>query len=103
VIDSYVRYHELNDIERGELVGKLAAEPEPISESERADWLSKPREAVLSSDAFIPFRDNLDRAAASGVRYVAHAGGSARDDEVTAAADEHQMVMALTGLRLFLH
>jgi AICAR transformylase/IMP cyclohydrolase PurH len=57
----------------------------------------------LSSDAFIPFRDNLDRAAATGVRYVAQAGGSARDDAVTAAADEHEMAMAHTGVRLFLH
>ena len=57
----------------------------------------------LSSDAFIPFRDNLDRAARSGVKYVVHAGGSARDDLVTDATNEHGMVMALSGLRLFLH
>ncbi len=58
---------------------------------------------ALSSDAFFPFRDNLDRAAASGVRYVLQPGGSLRDDEVIAAANEYEMVMALSGTRLFHH
>ena len=58
---------------------------------------------VLSSDAFVPFRDNLDRAAASGVSAVAQAGGSARDQDVTDAANQHGMVMCHTGVRLFLH
>jgi phosphoribosylaminoimidazolecarboxamide formyltransferase/IMP cyclohydrolase/phosphoribosylaminoimidazolecarboxamide formyltransferase len=57
----------------------------------------------LSSDAFLPFRDNVDRAARSNVRYVAQAGGSNRDDEVTAAADSYDMVMIHTGMRWFLH
>ncbi|MEM6755599.1 MAG: bifunctional phosphoribosylaminoimidazolecarboxamide formyltransferase/IMP cyclohydrolase, partial [Planctomycetota bacterium] len=56
-----------------------------------------------ASDAFFPFRDNIDRLARSGVRYVAQAGGSVRDADVVAAADEHGMAMAMTGVRLFLH
>ncbi len=101
--EGFVRWHELNESERAEVRNKVAKLPEPISAQERADWLAKLEGVVLSSDAFIPFRDNLDRAAASGVGCVAQAGGSARDEDVIAAADEHGMVMALTGIRLFLH
>ena len=102
-IDNFVRHHELNDAERGELAEVLRPGWEPITPDERAEWLTQREGVVLSSDAFIPFRDNLDRAAASGVKFVAQAGGSARDADVTAAADAHGMVMAHTGLRLFLH
>ncbi len=101
--DNFVRHHELNAGERDELAKALVGDWSPLSEQERADWLADREGVVLSSDAFIPFRDNLDRAAATGVRYVAQAGGSARDDAVTAAADEHEMAMAHTGVRLFLH
>ncbi len=101
--DAFVRYHELNAAERAALATQLVGSPEPITQAERADWLGQLPGIVLSSDAFIPFRDNLDRAAASGVTYIAQAGGSARDEDVIAAADEHHMTMALTGLRLFLH
>ena len=58
---------------------------------------------ALGSDGFIPFRDNIDRASASGVLYVAQPGGSLRDEPVIAACDEYGMVMALTGVRLFHH
>lgn len=101
--DSFVRHHELNDAERAALAQQLVGDPAPITEQERADWLAQLSGVVLSSDAFIPFRDNLDRAKASGVGYVAQAGGSARDQDVIDAADEHGMVMAATGVRLFLH
>jgi len=101
--DSFARHHELNDAERAALAQQIVGDPEPISAQERTAWLAQLDGVVLSSDAFIPFRDNLDRAAASGVGYVAQAGGSARDQDVIAAADEHGMVMAATGVRLFLH
>ena len=101
--DNFVRYHELNEGERDELAAALVGDWSPITEQQRADWLSQREGVVLSSDAFIPFRDNLDRAAASGVGVVAQAGGSARDQGVTDAADQHDMVMAHTGVRLFLH
>jgi phosphoribosylaminoimidazolecarboxamide formyltransferase / IMP cyclohydrolase len=58
---------------------------------------------VLASDAFFPFRDNLDLAAASGVRALIQPGGSMRDAEVIAAADEHDMAMVFTGVRHFRH
>lgn len=104
-VDQFVRYHELDDIERGGLLNLLSGEPQAITADEAKQWCANfgDGQLALSSDAFIPFRDNLDRAARSGVTYVVHAGGSARDDLVTDAANEHGMVMAMSGLRLFLH
>jgi phosphoribosylaminoimidazolecarboxamide formyltransferase / IMP cyclohydrolase len=58
---------------------------------------------VLASDAFFPFRDGLDAAAAAGVTAVIQPGGSVRDAEVIAAADEHGMAMVTTGIRHFRH
>lgn len=59
--------------------------------------------AVLASDAFFPFRDGVDAAAAAGVRAIVQPGGSVRDDEVIAAADEREIAMVFTGRRLFRH
>jgi phosphoribosylaminoimidazolecarboxamide formyltransferase/IMP cyclohydrolase len=59
--------------------------------------------SVCASDAFFPFRDGLDVIAAAGARAVVHPGGSMRDEEVIAAADEHGIAMALTGVRHFRH
>jgi phosphoribosylaminoimidazolecarboxamide formyltransferase / IMP cyclohydrolase len=59
--------------------------------------------AVMASDAFFPFRDNLDVAAGFGIRAVIQPGGSKRDAEVIAAADEHDMAMVFTGMRHFRH
>nr|MDP2481103.1 bifunctional phosphoribosylaminoimidazolecarboxamide formyltransferase/IMP cyclohydrolase [Candidatus Palauibacterales bacterium] len=61
------------------------------------------RGSVLASDAFFPFRDNVDVAAEAGVRAIIQPGGSIRDDEVVEAADEHDMAMVFTGRRLFRH
>jgi phosphoribosylaminoimidazolecarboxamide formyltransferase/IMP cyclohydrolase len=58
---------------------------------------------VLASDAFFPFRDGVDAAAAAGVTAVIQPGGSIRDAEVIAAADEHGMAMIFTGIRHFRH
>lgn len=59
--------------------------------------------AVLASDAFFPFRDGVDAAAEAGVKAVIQPGGSKRDEEVIAAANEHGMAMVFTGRRLFRH
>jgi len=61
------------------------------------------RGAVMASDAFFPFRDGIDQAAAAGIRAVIEPGGSMRDEEVIAAADEHGMAMVFTGMRHFRH
>lgn len=59
--------------------------------------------SVMASDAFFPFRDGLDAAAAAGITAVIQPGGSMRDDEVIAAADEHNIAMVFTGMRHFRH
>jgi phosphoribosylaminoimidazolecarboxamide formyltransferase/IMP cyclohydrolase len=59
--------------------------------------------AVMASDAFFPFRDGIDNAAAVGIKAVIQPGGSMRDAEVIAAADEHGMAMVFTGMRHFRH
>jgi phosphoribosylaminoimidazolecarboxamide formyltransferase/IMP cyclohydrolase len=59
--------------------------------------------AVMASDAFFPFRDGIDNAAKVGISCVIQPGGSIRDDEVIAAADEHGMAMVFTGMRHFRH
>jgi phosphoribosylaminoimidazolecarboxamide formyltransferase / IMP cyclohydrolase len=59
--------------------------------------------AVMASDAFFPFRDGLDVAAEFGIKAVIQPGGSVRDEEVIAAANEHGMTMVLTGMRHFRH
>ena len=74
-----------------------------MDEDEKRAWIGSMHGISLASDAFFPFRDNIDRAAASGVGFVSEPGGSLRDDEVIRAADEHGMTMAFTGVRLFHH
>ena len=59
--------------------------------------------SVMASDAFFPFRDGIDAAAQAGIRCVIQPGGSMRDDEVIAAANEHDMAMIFTGMRHFRH
>ncbi|MGQ4584741.1 bifunctional phosphoribosylaminoimidazolecarboxamide formyltransferase/IMP cyclohydrolase [Lysobacter sp. F60174L2] len=59
--------------------------------------------SVMASDAFFPFRDGLDAAAAAGIKAVIQPGGSMRDNEVIAAADEHGIAMVFTGVRHFRH
>ncbi|SMC27774.1 phosphoribosylaminoimidazolecarboxamide formyltransferase / IMP cyclohydrolase [Clostridium acidisoli DSM 12555] len=77
--------------------------PEKLTKEEKSKWLSKLNGVSLSSDAFFPFRDNIDRAAQSGVKYIVQAGGSIRDDVVVKACNEYEMVMACSGIRLFHH
>jgi phosphoribosylaminoimidazolecarboxamide formyltransferase/IMP cyclohydrolase len=77
--------------------------PDQLTEAERRAWLDGLNGVVLGSDAFFPFRDGIDRAAKSGVRYVLQPGGSNRDEDVIAACDEYGMTMIFSGLRLFHH
>jgi phosphoribosylaminoimidazolecarboxamide formyltransferase/IMP cyclohydrolase len=77
--------------------------PARLTTTERRAWLDGLAGVALSSDAFFPFRDSVDRARRSGVEYLVQAGGSLRDDLVVAAADEYGMVMVCSGVRLFTH
>ncbi|MFP4661634.1 MAG: phosphoribosylaminoimidazolecarboxamide formyltransferase [Halanaerobiales bacterium] len=77
--------------------------PTRLSKKEKEDWLSGLKGVSLCSDAFFPFRDNIDRAYKSGVKYVVQPGGSIRDDVVIEACNDYDMTMACTGIRLFHH
>ncbi|XP_022349356.1 bifunctional purine biosynthesis protein PURH isoform X3 [Enhydra lutris kenyoni] len=77
--------------------------PELLTEAEKKEWVDKLSEVSLSSDAFFPFRDNVDRAKRSGVAYVAAPSGSAADKVVIEACDELGIILAHTNLRLFHH
>ena len=81
----------------------FAVRPQPFTREEKAEFLKTVTGVSLGSDAFFPFSDNIERAFASGVSYVAEPGGSVRDDLVIEAADRHNMVMEFTGMRLFHH
>ncbi|MFN8535254.1 MAG: phosphoribosylaminoimidazolecarboxamide formyltransferase [Dehalococcoidia bacterium] len=81
----------------------LAVIPKRLSVEDKRVWLDRLTGVTLGSDAYIPFRDNLDRASRSGVRYVVQPGGALRDESVIAAADGYGMVMVYSGVRLFHH
>ena len=81
----------------------FAQTPRQLTPDEKREWLSQLDSVTLGSDAFFPFRDSIDRAAASGVKYVLEPGGSTRDDAVIQAANEYGMTMIFSGVRLFHH
>ncbi len=77
--------------------------PQPFTRKEQREYLASLKGVALGSDAFFPFGDNIERAARSGVSYIAQPGGSIRDDNVIDACNKHGMVMAMTKMRLFHH
>ena len=84
----------------GEVRGVLKA----AEAAETYRWAEpRTRGSAVASDAFFPFRDGIDAAAEVGVSAVIEPGGSMRDDEVIAAADEHGIAMVFTGMRHFRH
>jgi len=81
----------------------FSVKPEPLTREEKKAYLTTIKGVALGSDAFFPFGDNIERAAKSGVSYIAEPGGSIRDDNVIETCNKHNMVMAFTGMRLFHH
>ena len=81
----------------------FAEVPTRLTAAQKREWLDTLTGVAMGSDAFIPFRDNIDRAAMSGVTYIVQPGGSVRDQDVVDAADQYGMLMALSGVRLFHH
>jgi len=94
---------ELSPAEEKDWLGYFATPPRRLTRDEKRAWLARQQGVSLASDAFFPFRDNVDRASQSGVKYISQPGGSVRDDVVVKAADEYDMVMAMSKLRLFHH
>lgn len=103
VTDSYINGNEEDVTKDGVWQKYFTERPAPFTKEEQKAFLASRSGVALGSDAFFPFGDNIERAALSGVTYVAEPGGSIRDDDVIAAADRNEMVMAFTGIRLFHH
>ncbi len=101
-IDLFVR-NDITEYELNMLKDVLESVPERLTDNDKKEWLKGLTNVALGSDAFFPFRDNIDRAVKSGVKYIAQAGGSLRDDIVIKACNEYNIVMAMTGVRLFHH
>lgn len=102
-IDLYIGDEYMDILADGEWQRVFTEKPEVFTKEEKQEWLSQAEGITLGSDAFFPFSDNIERAAKSGVKYVAQPGGSIRDQDVIDACNKHGMAMAFTGLRLFHH
>ena len=77
--------------------------PQIFTKEEKRAWLDTMTDISLGSDAFFPFGDNIERAHRSGVKFIAQAGGSIRDDNVIDTCNKYGIAMAFTGIRLFHH
>lgn len=102
-IDVYLSEDYEDVIGDGNWQQLFTEKPEPFARKEQREYLAGLKGVVLGSDAFFPFGDNIERAAKSGVTYVAQPGGSIRDDNVIEACNRYNMVMVMTGMRLFHH
>ena len=102
-IDVYIS-EEHDDVLRDGTWQKLFKErPEILTVTEKKEWIDLNTDVALGSDAFFPFGDNIERAHKSGVRYIAEAGGSVRDDNVIETCDKYGIAMSFIGIRLFHH
>ena len=96
----YVKNKQTIGIGAGQMSRVISAE---IANLKAAEEGLEVKNAVMASDAFFPFRDGIDKAASSGITSIIQPGGSIKDDEVIAAADEHNIAMVFTGVRHFRH
>ncbi len=101
-VDQFLR-DDVTEVELAQWRTLFTEVPEKLTRQEKEDFIHTFEGIAYSSDAFIPFRDNIDRAAACATKYVAQAGGSVSDGKVIEAADAYGMTMCFTGLRLFHH
>ena len=103
VIDGYINGNEEDVCAEGIWQNYFTTQPQRLTESEKREYLDGITGVSLGSDAFFPFADNIKRACASGVSYIAQPGGSIRDDLVIEECNKRGVVMAFTGMRLFHH
>ena len=102
-IDLYIGEDYMDVLADGKWESIFTEKPPVFTKEEKQAWLAQASDITLGSDAFFPFDDNIERAAKSGVKYVAQPGGSIRDHDVIDACNRHDMVMSFTGIRLFHH
>jgi len=102
-IDLYIGEDYMDVLAEGKWQNIFKTKPEIFTTEEKKEWLKNMKDVALGSDAFFPFGDNIERAYRSGVKYIAQPGGSIRDDLVIKAANDCEMAMCFTGIRLFHH
>ncbi len=102
-IDIYLSQDTDDVLANGNWERLFTVKPQPFSKEEQREYLAKIKGVCLASDAFFPFGDNIERAAKSGVSYIAQPGGSMRDENVIETCNKYHMTMAMTGIRLFHH
>ena len=102
-IDIYLSQDTDDVLADGNWERLFTVKPQPFSKEEQREYLAKIKGVCLASDAFFPFGDNIERAAKSGVSYIAQPGGSMRDENVIETCNKYHMTMAMTGIRLFHH
>ena len=102
-IDVYISEEHDDVLREGTWQQFFKEKPEVLTAEEKKEWIARNTDVALGSDAFFPFGDNIERAHKSGVRYIAQAGGSVRDDNVIETCDKYDIAMAFTGVRLFHH
>ncbi|HAT60078.1 MAG TPA: phosphoribosylaminoimidazolecarboxamide formyltransferase [Opitutae bacterium] len=103
LIDQYLQWDSLSSREEEMMLQNYNTKPEPISREERIEWNRQYRDICLGSDAFIPFRDNIDRASRSNIQHIVETGGSLRTPSIVEACNEYDMTLTQTGIRSFLH
>ncbi len=103
LIDQYLLWDTLSQKEENMMLTGFTIKPEPLSKKERQEWISQYNGISLGSDAFIPFRDNIDRASRMNVQHIVETGGSLRQEDITEAVDDYNMTLIHTGIRCFLH
>ena len=103
LIDQFLLWDTLSATEERMMLEQFTVTPEAITRDERLDWINAQKDICLGSDAFIPFRDNIDRASRTNVQHIVETGGSLRSHLALEAADEYGMTMIHTGIRSFLH
>jgi phosphoribosylaminoimidazolecarboxamide formyltransferase/IMP cyclohydrolase len=101
-IDGWI-YEGMTPTEERSWENYFSRVPARLTIDQRKDWLSNMQGVSFASDAFLPFRDNIDRAAKSGVKYIAQTGNSTNDDQIISAANEYDIAMTFTSTRLFHH
>ncbi|XP_067618865.1 bifunctional purine biosynthesis protein ATIC [Eurosta solidaginis] len=102
-IDNFVNGTVGKDMPISQFESMFEHVPHQLTAQEKIDWLKQLDGVSLGSDAFFPFRDNIDRARLSGVSYIGSPAGSTNDAVVIEACNEHGIVLAHTNLRLFHH
>ena len=101
-IISYIN-NDYNDTEYEYWSQLFTKVPEELTDQEKQDYLNTITNVSMASDAFFPFRDNIDSASKFGVKYIIQPGGSMADESIITACNEYNILMSFSNSRMFYH